>query len=154
MLKKLMSFLGGDDEAKSASPSIPDEQIAVTVLLIEAAKLDGSYDDVERDAIANMVENHFGLEAEARDALLAHAHDHHEASVEIFKFTHRVKEAFGEDERIQMIEMMWQIVYADGEVHDYEASLLRRVGGLLHVPDRAAGEARKRAQQKTSKTDN
>ena len=40
--------------------------------------------------------------------------------------------------------MLWEVVYADGELHDYEASLLRRIAGLLYVPDRESGEARKR----------
>jgi uncharacterized tellurite resistance protein B-like protein len=43
-----------------------------------------------------------------------------------------------------MIEMLWEVVYADGELHDLEASLLRRVGGLLYVSDRDRGAARMR----------
>ena len=43
------------------------------------------------------------------------------------------------------MEMLWEVAYADGELHDYEASLIRRVTGLLHVSDRDSGAARKRA---------
>ena len=47
-----------------------------------------------------------------------------------------------------MIEMLWEVVYADGQLHDYEASLLRRVTGLLYVSDRDSGEARLRVMEK------
>jgi hypothetical protein len=49
------------------------------------------------------------------------------------------------EQRVAVIEMLWQVVYADGSVDDYESNLVRRVAGLLHVSDRDAGEARKRA---------
>ena len=59
-------------------------------------------------------------------------------------FTRAVNDGFAPEDRIQVIEMLWEVVYADGELHDYEASLLRRITGLLYVSDRDSGEARKR----------
>ena len=59
-------------------------------------------------------------------------------------FTRAIKDGFSHAERVQLIEMMWEVAYADGALHDYEASLLRRVTGLLYVSDRESGEARKR----------
>ena len=67
-----------------------------------------------------------------------------ERSHQLFAFTRIVKQGFDFDERIRMIEMLWEVAYADGELHDYEASLVRRVAGLIHVADRDAGQARKR----------
>ena len=48
------------------------------------------------------------------------------------------------DEVSRVIEMAWEVAYADGELHDHEANLLRRLGGLLYVSDRERGDARKR----------
>ena len=48
-----------------------------------------------------------------------------------------------------MMEMLWEVAYADGELHDYEANLMRQVTGLLYVTDRESGDARKRAQVKS-----
>jgi len=45
---------------------------------------------------------------------------------------------------VMLVEMLWDVVYADGELHDYEANLMRRVAGLLHVSDQESGAARKR----------
>ena len=55
-----------------------------------------------------------------------------------------VKDGFDQEERIRLIEMLWEVAYADGELHDYEASLMRRITGLLYISDRDSGEARQR----------
>ncbi len=55
-----------------------------------------------------------------------------------------INESFAPAERVTVIEMLWEVAYADGILHDYEANLVRRVGGLLFVPDHDTGEARKR----------
>ena len=46
------------------------------------------------------------------------------------------------------MEMLWEVAYADGTLHDYEANLLRRLTALIHVTDRESGQARKRALAK------
>jgi uncharacterized tellurite resistance protein B-like protein len=62
------------------------------------------------------------------------------------RHTRAIVDRFDEAERVGMIEMLWEVVYADGRVDDYEANLLRRVGGLIYVSDRDRGEARKRVE--------
>lgn len=147
MLKRLLKAFGKEIAGEAAEETLGafgEEHIAVAVLLIEAAKLDGTFSDEERTAISSLLGAHFSLDAQDVAELFTSADERHEQSVEIFRFTNTVKSNFSEDERVQMIEMLWQVVYSDGEVHDYEANLLRRVGGLLHIPDRAAGDARRR----------
>lgn len=128
-------------------PSIhEDHHIAVTALLIEAATLDGIFDEVEKSSIAKLIADKFDFDASATALLIETAEDHHKDSVEIFGFTRRIKDEFDENGRIELIEMLWEVVYADDHLHDYEANLLRRVAGLLHVTDRASGEAKKRVR--------
>ena len=67
-----------------------------------------------------------------------------ENAVEMSRFTSLLRDQFDHEERIEMIEMLWHVVYVDGKIHDHEANLLRRVAGLLYVSDRESGEARKR----------
>ena len=59
-----------------------------------------------------------------------------------------MRDALDESERIALMEMLWQLVYSDGELHDFEATLMRRLAGLLFVDDRQSGAARKRALEK------
>ena len=87
----------------------------------------------------------FGLSAAEADDLIEEATTASAESTQLLRFTSAVKQHFDHDERIEVIEMLWEVVYADGVLHDYEANLLRRVAGLIYVTDRERGDARKRA---------
>jgi len=65
-------------------------------------------------------------------------------SSQLVRFTRTIKDEFGPQQRIDFIEMLWEVAYADAHLHPYEANLLRRVAGLIYVPDQESGAARKR----------
>jgi uncharacterized tellurite resistance protein B-like protein len=119
-------------------------QLAAAALMVEAATMDSDFDAAERDRIARLVQDRFALSEEEAADLVAEAERTAEGSVEWQGFTRAIKDGFDHGERVQLIEMLWEVVYADGQLHDYEASLLRRVTGLLYVGDRESGEARQR----------
>ena len=144
-LKQLISDTTGSAEPK-ASHSFEDKQLAAAALLVEAARLDSDFDDAERSRIEALLESHFALSPEEAMDLLAAGEEASEDSVEWQGFTRSIKEGFDQTERVAMIEMLWEVAYADGELHHYEASLIRRVTGLLYVTDRDSGEARKRVR--------
>jgi uncharacterized tellurite resistance protein B-like protein len=60
-------------------------------------------------------------------------------SSQLYSFTRVVKDNFDHAERVELMEMLWEVVYADGALHHLEASLMRRVAGLIYVPDAASG---------------
>jgi len=130
--------------AAGARHSHEERQLAAAALMVEAAALDSDFDADERATIEGLVRRHFGLDAEEAADLIAEAERMAGDSVQWQGFTRAIKEGFDYEERLQLIEMLWQVAYADGELHDYEANLLRRVTGLLYVSDRDTGEARKR----------
>jgi uncharacterized tellurite resistance protein B-like protein len=141
-LKQLFQPVAAD---RPSGPHGFDElQLAAAALLVEAATMDSDFDAGERARIARLVQDRFALSAEEAAELVGEAEQMAAASVEWHGFTRAIKDGFDHPERIQLIEMLWEVVYADGELHDYEASLLRRVSGLLYVGDRESGEARKR----------
>ncbi len=119
--------------------------LAVAVLMVEAAQSDGSFDDIEATKTGSLLQRRFGLSAEEADDLLTRAKARAEESVELFGFTRQIKDHFSEEERMELMEMLWELAYADGKLHDWEASVLRRLAGLLYVSDRNSGDARKRA---------
>jgi uncharacterized tellurite resistance protein B-like protein len=119
-------------------------QLAAAVLMVEAATMDSTFDAKERARIVQLLQDRFALDSEEAEDLVAEAERTAADSVEWHGFTRAIKDGFDHDERVQLIEMLWEVAYADGELHDYEASLLRRVTGLLYVSDRESGEARKR----------
>lgn len=145
MLDRLKAFLASQGGASDAgAQGIDKVQLATVALLVEAAQMDAEFGAEERAKIAELVEGRFGLSAEEGRALLQAASEKVEQSVEVFGFTREIKNAFSPEERIEMMEMLWEVAYADGVLHNLEASLMRRLAGLLHVSDRDSGLARKR----------
>jgi len=132
------------DNAEKRSHSFEERQLAAAALMVEAARLDDDFDDAERTRIRSLLESHFALSAGEAEDLLAAGEKASDDSVEWQGFTRAIKDGFEPEERIALIEMLWEVAYADGELHDYEASLIRRITGLLYVSDRDSGEARKR----------
>jgi len=142
-LKKMFSA-GETDPHSPGQHTIDELHLAAAVLLIETARMDDTIGDDERRVIVDLVRARFELSEEEVSSVVELADEVAENAVELSRFTSRVRDGFDHDERVEMVEMLWRVVYADGVVHDHEANLLRRVAGLLYVSDRESGEARKR----------
>ena len=123
-------------------------QLAAGALLIEAALLDGHFDARERAAVARVLGEKFDLSAAETADLVAAAEEKVEASTQLFEFTRVIAKHFSPEERIQLVEMLCEVMYADGALHDLETSLLRRVGELVYVSDRDRGAARQRVMRR------
>ena len=121
-----------------------DRNLAAAALLVEAALLDGHFADKERAAILAILQRNFTLTAADAAELVVEAEKAQAEANHLVRFTRAIKDAYGPDERAAMLEMLWEVAYADGVLHHYEANLLRRISGLLYVSDREAGAARKR----------
>ncbi|MDW3205546.1 MAG: TerB family tellurite resistance protein [Alphaproteobacteria bacterium] len=145
MLNKIVDFF--KSEAQSHKSGQHDERelhIAAAAMLIEAAMTDGQVDSVERERIGVLIERHFGVSRTDVEQILVESEAKAEAAVDIYSFLRVVNEHFDHDERIALVEMLWDVVYADGELHDHEANLIRRVSSMLGLTDIESGEARKR----------
>jgi uncharacterized tellurite resistance protein B-like protein len=141
--RRLLSS-GADEARVPREHSFEERQLAAAALLVEAASTDSEFGAAERAKIGELLQSRFGLGAAEASDLLAEAERASAASVEWQGFTQAIKDGFAPEERVLVIEMLWEVAYADGQLHDYEASLLRRITGLLYVADRESGEARKR----------
>jgi uncharacterized tellurite resistance protein B-like protein len=157
MFDHILSLLGGGP----SSSGTPDQlQIAVAALMVHAATMDDTFDAAERAAIERLLAERFALGPDAVKGLLAKAEKRAEDSTQIYPFTRVAIERLDERERVGLIEMLWEVAYADGVLDPDEDALLRRVAGLLYVSDHDRGEARKRvlrriciAKQKTDRTE-
>ncbi|MEC9153114.1 MAG: TerB family tellurite resistance protein [Pseudomonadota bacterium] len=151
MLAKVRSFFlerDGRAEATDGRHSQDELQLAAAALMVEAARLDGTFDETERVYIGSVLHQRFGLDSDQTELLIEAAAETVDSIPEIYGFTKTIRDHFSHDERIVMLQMLWEIAYADGELHDYEASLLRQVAGLLYVTDQESGIARKRARER------
>ena len=147
MLDRLKKMFTADEPGPHGpgEHTVDELHLAAAVLLVETARMDDSIGDDERALIVDLVRARFELSDEAVSSVVELADQVAHDAVELSRFTRRIRDDFDHDERIEMIEMLWRVVYADGVVHDHEANLLRRVAGLLYVSDRESGAARKRA---------
>jgi uncharacterized tellurite resistance protein B-like protein len=146
MLESLKRFLSGGRSENNAvdAPSWPHHAIAAAVLMVEAAQLDDHYGDDERNAILAILERHFSLDQGTARELLGLGEAQQEDAVQLYTFTRRIKQEIEQEEHVEIIEMLWEVAYADGVLHAYEEQLVRRVAGLIYVSDRDRGDARKR----------
>ena len=144
MLDRISSLFRGSKEPGSDDESEWSKHLAAAALLIETAYMDEEFDESERAVISDLVQRRFDLDTAVCQDLLVEAESAVVRSQQLYEFTRAVNDRFTPEQRIEIMEMLWEVVYADGEVHDFEVSLLRRVGGLIYVSDRDRGLARQR----------
>jgi len=149
MLEYLKDALLGSKKSEKKSQKITDPvKLASAALLARAAWLDGKLDTAEEVALNRLMVERFSInETEAKE-IIAEATEDVDNGNDIYKYTKVVRNSFDNSERVALMEMLWQLVYSDGVLHDFEATLMRRLAGLLYVDDRESGAARKRALEK------
>jgi len=154
MIERIKAFFEtfAADGDKGDVPRDPAEEkrLASAALMVEAALMDEDFGDAERATILSLVRKRFGLSEEDGQALLAEAEKAVHDSNQWFAFTRTINDRFSHDERIELIEMMWEVAFADGVLHDFEENLIRRIGGLIYVSDRDRGEAKRRVAERVA----
>ena len=150
MASWIRGLFGGDKlPDTSAEPPVEDDlRLAAAALMVEAARLDDTIDEAERDRIGELVQWRFGLSEGDAAALIRRAEDVTDGPAHWHGLTSSLRDRLDDDERVQIIEMLWDVAYADGHLHHLEASLLRRAASLLNVSDRQSGAARQRAMRR------
>ena len=121
-----------------------DYRLAAAALLVHAATIDGEMSPSERDRLRAVIKQSFALDDAATDELIAKATAAEQESVDLYHFTHLLNRTLDEPGRARVIEMMWQIVYADGRRDELEDNLLWRAADLLGVSPRERIALRRR----------
>ena len=124
---------------------IEEEIYAVLSLLIEACKVDGIVSDDEIKKITGLLINKFHLEPSKAKNAVNFVLEKENEKVEIFSDIKVILDTMDHEERIKVVEMLWGVVLADGNIDDYEANLMRKISSLLHVSSFETAEAKKRA---------
>jgi uncharacterized tellurite resistance protein B-like protein len=151
MLDRVLDFLTG-----RAPPTVAagagELALAVAALLIEAARMDDDFNSDERAAIERLLSARFKLAPAAVQALVEEAEAAVRHATQFFPFTQQICKQLDPEARVQIIEMLWEVAYADGSLDPQEDMLLRRIAGLIYVSDGERGAARKRALAKLAAT--
>ena len=117
-------------------------------LMIEAAYTDGHIDRSELNKIKLSLINVFSEDPMEVNLVLEEAVKNKNNSKSLHHYTSFINKNFDEDKKLLLIEALWEIVLSDGEIHDFESNLIRRLSGLLYISDIDSGNARKRALDK------
>ena len=120
-------------------------------LMIEAAYTDGQIDESELNNIKFSLINVFEEEPDNVNIVIDKALKNRNNSKSLHHYTSFINKNFTNDKKLLLIEALWEIILSDGQVHDYESNLLRRLAGLLYISDVNSGNARKRALNKILK---
>jgi uncharacterized tellurite resistance protein B-like protein len=145
-LKNFLAEIGTSGPAPERAFDEADYRLAAAALLIHVANADGHVDEAERLRLQAIVENRFGLDRETARRLIAAAEESEREAVDLFHFTATLKRALDEPGRHQVVELMWDMAYADGQVHELEENIVWRVAELLGVPARERMQLKHRAE--------
>tara|TARA_R110000787_G_scaffold82633_2_gene178473 strand:+ start:981 stop:1424 length:444 start_codon:yes stop_codon:yes gene_type:complete len=121
-----------------------DARLALTALLVRIARSDNDYEPRERDLIDEIAQGRYGLDRAAAQKLRADAEIAESEAPDTVRFTRAIKDAVPYDDRLGVIEALWQVVLADGTRAYEEDALLRLVANLLGVTDTDSAMARRR----------
>ena len=154
MLKSLKNFLDGllpTPGAMAAADSSEHQlQLATAVLLVEVMRADTTLADSERSAVIAALQREFTLSADELQQLIALAHERSRSATDFHAFTSALNDHFSDEQKLRVVESMWQVAYADGHLEAHEQHVLWRVADLLHVPSRDRLELRRRVAGKAS----
>ena len=142
MIDRLLRLITGNE-----IPTTPTEdnlRLALAALLVEAGRMAEGFSKDERAAVADLLSKRFGLSAADVLSLIDRADERVSQSAQYFPFIHAINQSMSVAEKVEVIEMLWRIAYADGRLDAHEDQLIRQIAGLIHVPDRDRMLARKR----------
>ncbi|MEO1293249.1 MAG: TerB family tellurite resistance protein [Pseudomonadota bacterium] len=146
MIKNLLTFLTAREEPADAVAPPSELQIAYAALLIDLAHSDHVYADVEAQRIDQVLIATYGLDAAAAKALRVKGEAAQAAAIDSHRFTRIVKASTSPEERLSYLEGLWSVALADRGRDNAENNLMRRLTGLLQIPDQDSAMARRRAE--------
>jgi uncharacterized tellurite resistance protein B-like protein len=139
MLEGLRQFIADVVSSQPHGPRAFDDngyQLAATALLIHVISLDGQPSEIERRKLHSLIESRFGLDRGSADQLIKSATLVEGEAVDLYHFTSVIMREVNEEGRRKIVEMMWELVYADGEVSEFEDNVVWRASDLLGISQR------------------
>ena len=146
MLQSLKNIFAGEQNLKVNTEN--EEIDIISGLMIEAANTDGEVTQDELNKISHSLINTFKEDPKVVEASLTKAFKDKDNSKSLFFYTSKLNKSYSNENKIKLIEVLWEIILADNEIHDFETNLIRRLAGLLYISDVECGNAKIRASKK------
>ncbi len=132
-LRHLLSTFLSIDPAHSAADAEQALRLATAVLLVEVMRADHSHPVAEQQAVIRALTERFKLAPEAVADLMALAQETAQSANDFHAFTSQVNERFTHPQKIDLVESLWHVAYADAHLDAHENHVISKVAGLLHV---------------------
>src|SRR5690606_23882400 len=145
MFERLVARLSREPDAPPSADRAQLRQLAVAALLVEAVHADRHADAGEREAVVSRLREHFDLPVDEAEHLVELAEGRFAAALDDWIFANAVRRGFAHDERVDILGMIWDVVYSDGRLAAFEMNLLQRLSEALDVDPASAEAARARA---------
>ena len=120
-------------------------------LMIEAANTDGKVTQDELNKISSSLINVFKEDPKTVEISLTKAFENKDNSRSLFYYTSKLNKSYSDEKKIKLIEVLWEVILSDNEIHDFETNLIRRLAGLLYITDVQCGKAKIRASNKVKR---
>ena len=144
LLKKFFTKTTDEASAAESVRTSRDVRIATCALLLEMAKIDGKLSELERKSIVEVLEDRYQLSAERAAAFMKDADEQLEKSIDLWHFAKLINENYSTEEKIKIIEMVWEIIYTDGILDKHEDYLVHKLANLLRLSHEQLIEAKLR----------
>ena len=133
ILKRFFSKTESEPAKKVDQATEHDVRVAACALFVEMARIDEKFTEAEMDTILSIVQERYGLSREHADALVAEADKELDNSLDLWQFARLINENYSPDEKIKIIEILWQMVFVDGKMDRYEHYLMNKLKNLLRL---------------------
>ena len=142
MFDKLKNIF--DKKIEEENEQFDTVQIAISTLMIQTAVYDGVFDEQEKSEILELIKKYFNFSEDQKLSLFKIAMKVNDDSNDMQQFTRTLNDNLSEEEKLNIIEMLWKIIISDGHIDDYENALIRKISGLLYISDRDVGQIKKK----------
>jgi uncharacterized tellurite resistance protein B-like protein len=146
LLQSLKNIFASDQILNSETQTT--EIDILSGLMIEAANTDGEVTQEELNKISHSLINVFKEDPQAVEVSLTKAFENKDNSKSLYYYTSKLNKSYSNENKLKLIEVLWEIILADNEIHDFETNLIRRLAGLLYISDVECGSAKIRAGKK------
>lgn len=136
MLHKIKRFFDDNVLANSTADKVDEEHavlLAMASLMIEVAESDYHDAPEERESVLKIVKESFDLTDNETNQIVDLARQEHAESIDYFQFTSLINQHYSAAQRVELIEKLWQIAFADNELDKHEEHVIRRIADLIHV---------------------
>ena len=133
VVKKFFAKAASDVSSGTTQHTEHDIRVATCALFVEIARIDKTFTEAEMETILSILKEKYGLSQEHADALIAEAEKELDQSVDLWQFANLINENYATEEKIEIIETLWRIVYVDGKMDEHEHYLMNKLQNLLRL---------------------